>query len=41
MSEPLDPDTEQWLDELVAAAPELTDRQSAALRELFSEADNA
>jgi hypothetical protein len=36
--DPLDPETEEWLDQGVAAAPELTDRQCAELRLVFSEA---
>jgi hypothetical protein len=35
----LDAETEAYLDRLVAAAPGLTERQSAELRQLFAEPD--
>jgi hypothetical protein len=35
MREPLDAETEEWLDRLVDAAPQLTERQAAEIRQLF------
>jgi hypothetical protein len=37
MREPLDPETEEWVDRLVDAAPPLTERQCAEIRKLFQD----